>query len=411
MIGKAEWTRERISETLRQLDFGYQNVPLPFGLSTGGVDRSETAKAIFGDETAGKSVFDLGCRFGYFCFHAEERGAKDILGVDIDPDFIRKSRILADMRQSSAKFQTFNIETEQLQQKFDYVLCLNILHHLRDPLGALKKLIEATREKLVLEVAGFSWRDRRQTGVSLVTATLVGRLPVIYVAKNSKQTFFITPEAIKVLLLEKRADFARIDEVRAGPKGRPILIAHRRRIRRLVVVAGFSAVGKSTFIEHLLSKDGAGLAQQLELERDVAWTVLQFMKLREVRDPAIENVILHYNIGQYIIDGDMYHHGNFLADLISVAEQVLVITVACPGSRLLGQFKESRLPKSQRLFKSARTRKKHKKLLETYENRAALNEVYDQWFKFLQEARLKSAIVKHDGPPYTISHTNDLTDY
>ena len=149
------WSKEQIIAMLDENSFSYQNVPLPHGLETGGHDRSDTARAIFGEDVAGKSVFDLGCKYGYFCFAAEESGAVKIRGVDIEPENIRKSRLLAQSRGSIAQFERLDIEKQEIQDRYDYVLCLNVLHHLRNPLAVLEKLIAATRQKLVLEVAGF----------------------------------------------------------------------------------------------------------------------------------------------------------------------------------------------------------------------------------------------------------------
>src|SRR5687767_4494713 len=110
----SEWSKDRIEQVLGANSFGYQNVPLPHGLDTGGDDRSGTAAVIFSEDLNGQSVFDLGCRFGYFCFFAEERGASRIRGVDIDPENIRKSRLLADMKGSAVQFDRFDIERDEL---------------------------------------------------------------------------------------------------------------------------------------------------------------------------------------------------------------------------------------------------------------------------------------------------------
>ena len=141
-----EWGRDRIVAALKENTFGYQNISLPYGLETGGVNRSPAAELIFKEKLDGKSVFDLGCNHGYFCFFAEEHGATRVLGVDISSEHLRKARLLAEMRGSKATFERFDIEAGAIPGQFDYVLCLNVLHHLRNPLAALEKLIAATRE-------------------------------------------------------------------------------------------------------------------------------------------------------------------------------------------------------------------------------------------------------------------------
>ena len=54
-------TKAEIEELLHAENFGYQRVALPYGLSTPGHDRSETAGIAFPDSLEGKSVLDLGC--------------------------------------------------------------------------------------------------------------------------------------------------------------------------------------------------------------------------------------------------------------------------------------------------------------------------------------------------------------
>ena len=145
-------------------DFSYQKIELPHGFSTSGRhDRSSTAKRIFPDDLSGKSVLDVGCRLGYFCFEALKRGAERVVGVDIDPDNVRKARLLADCLGFEARFEQLDIDREPIRESFDYVLGLNILHHLANPIGSLEQLAGVARERLVLEVAALR-RTRPQQG-------------------------------------------------------------------------------------------------------------------------------------------------------------------------------------------------------------------------------------------------------
>ena len=313
--------------------------------------------------------------------------------------------------ESKAQFETFNIERDTLDRQFDYVLCLNVLHHLRNPLATIDKLIAATREVLVLEVAGFSFRDRRHNHLLLPVAALLSRLPLLYVARKSSQTFFISLEAIKVLLLEKRADFARVEVVRTGPKGRPIIFAHRRRIGKLLIVAGLPASGKSTLISHLQSDRGQSFASEIGVKDIVSWRLLKFGNLDKDREPAMGNVVVHYNISKHLIDGDIYLHINALTDLMSIAENVTIVTLATPRNRLLEQFKKFRGYKAERILSSKRTRKKTKRLLELFQNRVALNELYSDWFRFVVETRKQAYLVTHDGEGYALSQNQHLLDY
>jgi 2-polyprenyl-3-methyl-5-hydroxy-6-metoxy-1,4-benzoquinol methylase len=118
------WSREAIREQLQAERFDYQKVPLPHGLATEGHDRSGTAALVFSESLAGKSVLDVGCSLGFFCFEAEARGATDITGMDVHPDSIRKAKIIAAMKDSAVQFQLNNLETANFDRGFDVVLCL-----------------------------------------------------------------------------------------------------------------------------------------------------------------------------------------------------------------------------------------------------------------------------------------------
>ena len=89
---KTTWSREQVQALVDEGGFYYQNIDLPYGLSTGGTDRSPTARAIFPDDMTGKTVLDLGCKFGFFCFEALKRGAKRAVGVDVDPYSLERAR-------------------------------------------------------------------------------------------------------------------------------------------------------------------------------------------------------------------------------------------------------------------------------------------------------------------------------
>ncbi len=56
------WSKAEIERLLAAEDFKYQKISLPYGLTTGGQDRSATARAIFPDSLLGKSVLNIADR-------------------------------------------------------------------------------------------------------------------------------------------------------------------------------------------------------------------------------------------------------------------------------------------------------------------------------------------------------------
>jgi predicted nicotinamide N-methyase len=91
---RSSWTEAQVRKMLAEDDFSYQNIELPYGLSTGGADRSSTARHIFPDDMTGKTVLDLGSKFGYFCFEALKRGANRHLVASFEDPEATEPKIL-----------------------------------------------------------------------------------------------------------------------------------------------------------------------------------------------------------------------------------------------------------------------------------------------------------------------------
>jgi SAM-dependent methyltransferase len=391
---RVEWSELCVREMLATNSFTYQNVPLPHGLSTGGECRSKTAELIFPDDMSGRSMIDVGCMYGYFCFAAEDRGATDCLGLDIDRENVRKSRILGDCKGSSSRFEHFDLEHDDIPDQHDYVLCLNLLHHLRNPIAALDKLIDATREKLILEVASFAPRDRKKNRVSFLMSWFLSGLPILYTACDYKkahsitQTFYITKNAMKAMLLVHRASIASVELIDSGHRGRYIVIAEKRRIGHLFIVAGLQASGKSTLIGELTERRSTALAQQLGFDASAPWRTHHFGKFTESSGAAEPCMLVHYNINR---------PSRYIADLIRVADKTTIVTVMCSSEQLLRQYREGRTHDVWKKLTSPRHRKKIRKMQNLFQDSAALGEVYREWFDFVKQQRDSGVIVTYDG--------------
>lgn len=381
------WSEADVRALLAENDFRYQNIELPYGLSTGGIDRSPTARAIFPDDLTGKSVLDVGSKFGYFCFEALKRGAARAVGIDIEPDNVRKARLLADCLGSTAQFELIDIEREPLRESFDYVLCLNLLHHLHNPLSTLEKLTAATRERLILEVATLGWRDRRRSGVSALAAPILRRAPILFVSptgatrKKSAQTFYLTPKAIDNLLVHQRKVFARVDILRSPHKGRFMAVAHKRRIGRLVVVAGPSSSGKTTFIERVMSGDAPAIADRIGLGDTASWKLIDANKLFQLTEPAVEKLIFHYDFLRRFAGAPVVYERDETLELLDTAQEVTFLTLWRPPELLHRQRHEAVI-RPHTYFGRFWGNRKRLRLLQLYSDPAAVVRHYRQWFAY-----------------------------
>ncbi len=84
-----------------------------------------------------KKVVDLGCFHGYFSFKIADQGGK-VLGLDNHEGALKTARLINQISQGKVKFKKW--EGGQGIPASDVALCLNVLHHFKDPELALLKL-------------------------------------------------------------------------------------------------------------------------------------------------------------------------------------------------------------------------------------------------------------------------------
>src|SRR5262245_20726786 len=198
--------REVMLEFLAANELGYQRVELPYGLATPGPDRSDTARIVFPADLGGQSVLDVGCYLGYLCHEAKRRNAGRVLGLEVDPDRLRQARTLAELAGHAIECRQFDLERDDLDERFDVVLLLNVIHHARRPIDMLTKVARYARRQLVLEVPSvldgpMKKYLKREFGLRTRHVRWLERLPIVGVGRNGaldaqrEQSFFFTPEA------------------------------------------------------------------------------------------------------------------------------------------------------------------------------------------------------------------------
>lgn len=409
---RVPWDKSRVLAMLDRHKFHYQNVPLPHGLETGGKDRSKTAAVIFAGDLKDRTVLDIGCMNGYFSFEAEKLGARSVTGFDIDPESIKTCRMLADCLGSGVDFQVADIEHDASIKAHDVVLCLNVLHHLRNPLSVLEKIIAATRESLILEVATLTRSDARKLGPLLrVTAPLVRLLPIVFLGGANRrgsvsQSFFFTQSAIHTLLKKHRQDIADVEFVSGGQKGRFIAIAKKRRIGHLHVLAGINAVGKSTFLKGLHKGDHGKIAETLGLQSPQDWTHEYYGRLSQSTNGDVPKMLLQYNISKHLIDGDLHQHSRGLLDLIHCADRVTVTTMWHPADKLRDRYMQERVRERGFTRFLPRNRRKAAKLLDIFAHSERLDALYRSWATFVGAQGLKHQILLQE-PGYQVRSPED----
>jgi tRNA (mo5U34)-methyltransferase len=100
------------------------------------------ADAIPADLT-GKSVLDIGCNAGFYSLEMKRRGAARVLAIDYDEGYLRQARFAAEVSGLDIEFAQLSVyDVGALGERFDLVLFLGVLYHLRHPLLALDLIRE-----------------------------------------------------------------------------------------------------------------------------------------------------------------------------------------------------------------------------------------------------------------------------
>jgi 2-polyprenyl-3-methyl-5-hydroxy-6-metoxy-1,4-benzoquinol methylase len=129
----------------------YQRITLPGGRVIPGTDRSRVADLIYPFDLAGKSILDVGCYYGFFLHEAIRRGAERAVGIEADPERFRIASTLARLWNGTIDIHQGTVEELELNEKFDHVLLLNVLHHVKDPVPVIRKLTGLCQGTMIVE--------------------------------------------------------------------------------------------------------------------------------------------------------------------------------------------------------------------------------------------------------------------
>lgn len=94
-------------------------------------------------DLAGMSVLDIGCNGGFYSLEMKRRGAARVVGLDSDPRYLAQARYAAEVCEAEIEFRQMSVyQVAELKEKFDFVLFMGVLYHLRHPLLALDLIHE-----------------------------------------------------------------------------------------------------------------------------------------------------------------------------------------------------------------------------------------------------------------------------
>ena len=162
--------RQRSEEEIRdlrarigRLGFWYHNIDLGDGVWTNpdhphGDYPSERWRLIepFVPEDCRRcTVLDIGCNAGYFSLQFKQRGAAYVLGIDEDPEYLAQARLAARELGLDIDYRCMSVydfdRLADVPERFDFVLFMGVLYHLRHPLLMLDKLSRLRPKKMYFQ--------------------------------------------------------------------------------------------------------------------------------------------------------------------------------------------------------------------------------------------------------------------
>lgn len=102
-------------------------------------------------DMTGRTVLDIGCNAGFYTFKLAERGAR-VTGIDHDGHYLKQARWAATVLGHDVELlQMDAYDVLNLGRRFDFVIFMGVLYHLRYPLLGLDRVREVVRERLVFQ--------------------------------------------------------------------------------------------------------------------------------------------------------------------------------------------------------------------------------------------------------------------
>jgi len=138
--------RKRVAELgpwFHNIDLGgVQTAPEHFLGDYPAIKWRRFAQAIPAD-LSGRTVLDIGCNGGFYALQMKRRGAARVVGIDSDAAYLRQARFAAQIGGLDIEFAELSVyDVAALGERFDVVLFLGVLYHLRHPLLAFDLIRE-----------------------------------------------------------------------------------------------------------------------------------------------------------------------------------------------------------------------------------------------------------------------------
>ena len=139
----------------------------------------------------GKSVLDVGCGTGRFCFPLAQDGARHVVGIDFAPSMIERAREIArEMNLAErCEFTPGDIMEYSPGQTFDYIIAIGLFDYVKDDRPLLVKFRKLTSGKLV---ASFPRADTWRAPIRKLRLALLNCPVYFYTEKRIRDHLLIS---------------------------------------------------------------------------------------------------------------------------------------------------------------------------------------------------------------------------
>jgi tRNA (mo5U34)-methyltransferase len=138
-----------IKEMIDSVPVWHHRIELAPGIFTPAIQQTQDLLASIDlpKDMSGLRVLDLGARDGFFSFECENRGAAEVIAVDYTPVELTGFGVASKILNSKVKWLTANVYRihELNLGKFDLILFLGVIYHLRNPYLAIDRIYDALK--------------------------------------------------------------------------------------------------------------------------------------------------------------------------------------------------------------------------------------------------------------------------
>jgi tRNA (mo5U34)-methyltransferase len=99
----------------------------------------------------GMTVLDIGCNGGFYSIEMKRRGADRVVAIDTETMYLNQARFAAEMSGVEIEFRELSVyDVAKLGERFDLVIFMGVLYHLRHPLLALDLIHDHVARDMLL---------------------------------------------------------------------------------------------------------------------------------------------------------------------------------------------------------------------------------------------------------------------